>query len=59
MSCGHAGSDMAEERASNASTEEGVRQKIIVETNSCPSGQKSFPALDDGLYPVGQTKAPG
>ena len=31
----------------NVSTEEGVKQKLIVETNSCPSGQKSFPSLDD------------
>lgn len=31
----------------NVSTEEGVKQKLVVETNSCPSGQKSFPLLDD------------
>jgi hypothetical protein len=31
----------------NVSTEAGVRQKLIVETNSCPSGQKSFPLLDE------------
>ncbi len=31
----------------NVSTESGVRQKLIVETNSCPSGQKSFPLLLD------------
>ena len=31
----------------NVSTETGVKQKLIVETNSCPSGQKSFPLLDD------------
>lgn len=31
----------------NVSTEEGVKQKLIVETNSCPSGQKSFPLLDE------------
>ncbi|RMG10662.1 MAG: hypothetical protein D6731_17025 [Planctomycetota bacterium] len=31
----------------NVSTEDGVRQKLIVETNSCPSGQKSFPLLDE------------
>ncbi len=30
----------------NVSTELGVKQKLIVETNSCPSGQKSFPALE-------------
>jgi hypothetical protein len=33
----------------NVSTEEGVKQKLIVETNSCPSGQKSFPLLDEHL----------
>jgi hypothetical protein len=31
----------------NVSTEGGVKQKLVVETNSCPSGQKSFPLLDD------------
>jgi hypothetical protein len=31
----------------NVSTESGVKQKLVVETNSCPSGQKSFPLLDD------------
>ncbi|MEX1023983.1 MAG: hypothetical protein WD226_02800 [Planctomycetota bacterium] len=31
----------------NISTENGVKLKYIVETNSCPSGQKSFPLLDD------------
>lgn len=33
----------------NVSTEGGVKQKLIVETNSCPSGQKSFPLLDEAL----------
>jgi len=31
----------------NVSTETGVRQKLVLETNSCPSGQKSFPLLDE------------
>ncbi|MCB9915068.1 MAG: hypothetical protein H6828_07955 [Planctomycetes bacterium] len=31
----------------NVSTEAGVKLKYIVETNSCPSGQKSFPPSDD------------
>jgi len=31
----------------NVSTEHGVKQKLIVETNSCPSGQKSFPLLEE------------
>ncbi|MCA8923780.1 MAG: hypothetical protein KDD82_18365 [Planctomycetes bacterium] len=31
----------------NVSTEDGVRQKLVVETNSCPSGQKSFPLLEE------------
>ena len=31
----------------NVSTENGVRQKLVVETNSCPSGQKSFPLLEE------------
>ncbi len=31
----------------NVSTESGVKQKLVVETNSCPSGQKSFPLLDE------------
>ncbi|MFC1705732.1 hypothetical protein ACFL59_02785 [Planctomycetota bacterium] len=31
----------------NVSTETGIKQKLVVETNSCPSGQKSFPLLDD------------
>ncbi|MFT5292559.1 MAG: hypothetical protein ACI82F_004647 [Planctomycetota bacterium] len=31
----------------NVSSEEGVKRKLVIETNSCPSGQKSFPSLDD------------
>ncbi|MEZ6183879.1 MAG: hypothetical protein R3F62_02590 [Planctomycetota bacterium] len=31
----------------NVSTENGVRQKLVVETNSCPSGQKSFPLVEE------------
>ena len=31
----------------NVSTDGGIRQKLILETNSCPSGQKSFPHLDE------------
>lgn len=37
----------------NVSTEDGVRQKLIVETNSCPSGQKSFPVLEQHLEEAG------
>jgi len=31
----------------NVSTENGVRLKLVLETNSCPSGQKSFPLIDE------------
>lgn len=31
----------------NASTQDGMRRKLVLETNSCPSGQKSFPLLDE------------
>ena len=31
----------------NVSTESGVKLKLVVETNSCPSGQKSFPLMDE------------
>lgn len=31
----------------NVSTEQGVRVKLVLETNSCPSGQKSFPLIDE------------
>ena len=37
-----AGSDLF-----NVTTADGQRQMIIVETNSCPSGQKSFPLLSE------------
>ncbi|HPF15402.1 MAG TPA: hypothetical protein PLJ12_14155, partial [Planctomycetota bacterium] len=30
----------------NVSTENGIKRKLVIETNSCPSGQKSFPPLD-------------
>ena len=30
----------------NVSNEQGVRLKLVLETNSCPSGQKSFPTSD-------------
>lgn len=29
------------------STEDGVRKVVVIETNSCPSGQKSMPLLDE------------
>jgi hypothetical protein len=29
------------------STDEGIRRLVVVETNSCPSGQKSMPLVDD------------
>lgn len=31
----------------NATSEEGNRQMVIIENNSCPSGQKSMPLVDD------------
>ena len=31
----------------NATSEEGDRQMVVIENNSCPSGQKSMPLLDD------------
>lgn len=31
----------------NVATAQGVRQMVIIENNSCPSGQKSMPLLDD------------
>ena len=37
-----AGSDLF-----NVTTSEGKKQMVVVETNSCPSGQKSMPLLDE------------
>eukprot|EP00003_Mantamonas_plastica_P021712 TRINITY_DN3556_c0_g1_i8.p1 TRINITY_DN3556_c0_g1~~TRINITY_DN3556_c0_g1_i8.p1 ORF type:complete len:480 (-),score=166.39 TRINITY_DN3556_c0_g1_i8:1051-2490(-) len=37
-----AGSDLF-----NVTTQNGNRQMIVIETNSCPSGQKSFPQMGD------------
>jgi hypothetical protein len=38
----------------NATSAEGLRQMVVIENNSCPSGQKSMPLLDenkeDGSY---------
>lgn len=31
----------------NVSSEAGIKRKLVIETNSCPSGQKSFPLIDD------------
>ncbi len=31
----------------NATSEDGRRQMVVIENNSCPSGQKSMPLLDD------------
>ncbi len=31
----------------NATSEEGNRQMVVIENNSCPSGQKSMPLVDD------------
>lgn len=31
----------------NATTEEGRRRMVVIENNSCPSGQKSMPLVDD------------
>lgn len=31
----------------NVATEKGKRQMVVIENNSCPSGQKSMPLLDD------------
>ncbi|MFB0906831.1 MAG: hypothetical protein QMB03_00875, partial [Spirosomataceae bacterium] len=40
----------------NATTAEGDKKMLIIENNSCPSGQKSMPLLDDnkeaGTYRV-------
>ncbi|MDF1798355.1 MAG: hypothetical protein P1V81_04195 [Planctomycetota bacterium] len=33
----------------NVSSAGGTKHKLVVETNSCPSGQKSFPLLDEDL----------
>ncbi len=30
----------------NVTTKDGIRQMVLIETNSCPSGQKSMPILD-------------
>ncbi|MFN3200593.1 MAG: hypothetical protein ACE366_19495 [Bradymonadia bacterium] len=32
----------------HVATAEGVRRIVVIETNSCPSGQKSMPLIDDG-----------
>ena len=31
----------------NATSEDGKRQMVVIENNSCPSGQKSMPLVDD------------
>ena len=31
----------------NVTTEDGIRKMVVIENNSCPSGQKSMPLLDD------------
>ncbi|NCS98043.1 MAG: hypothetical protein GW762_05630 [Candidatus Pacebacteria bacterium] len=31
----------------HTTTTEGMKQMVVIETNSCPSGQKSFPLLDE------------
>ncbi len=36
-----------------ATTDDGVRRIIVIETNSCPSGQKSMPFGDDALEQSG------
>lgn len=33
----------------HVTSEQGKRQMVVIETNSCPSGQKSMPLLDDNL----------
>ena len=37
----------------HATTERGVRRMVVVETNSCPSGQKSMPRLDEDREQAG------
>ena len=37
----------------HVTTEEGIRQVIVVETNSCPSGQKSMPQIVESLEKAG------
>ncbi|MCB9791955.1 MAG: hypothetical protein H6741_04440 [Alphaproteobacteria bacterium] len=34
-------------------TEDGRRELVVIETNSCPSGQKSMPLLDENLEQAG------
>lgn len=31
----------------NVSSADGIKRKLVIETNSCPSGQKSFPLIND------------
>ena len=38
----HSGTDLI-----HATSEDGIREMIVIETNSSPSGQKSMPLLDD------------
>lgn len=33
----------------NATTSDGIKKMLIIENNSCPSGQKSMPLLDDNV----------
>jgi hypothetical protein len=33
----------------NVTSEGGTKHKLVIETNSCPSGQKSFPLLDEDM----------
>ena len=37
----------------HATTELGVRRMVVVETNSCPSGQKSMPRVDEDMEQAG------
>ncbi|OLY83996.1 hypothetical protein AYI68_g1852 [Smittium mucronatum] len=46
-----AGSDLF-----NVTTQSGKKQMIVIETNSCPSGQKSMPLLDENQVSGGYRK---
>ena len=37
----------------HVTSEEGLRQVVVIETNSCPSGQKSMPRVNESLEKAG------
>lgn len=40
----------------HVTNEQGVRQVVVIETNSCPSGQKSMPRVNESLEKAGYEK---